>query len=414
MAAWSRAPTSSTSSTKATRRSSPNATPPRAPTSSSSSTSRLRPNAARTLLDIVERTARRAFIPLTVGGGVRTVDEMRDVLRAGADKVSLNTAAVADPTLVARCAGRFGRQAVVVAIDARATRAGPRPALGGRRQGRPRGDRARRGGLGGAGRGRRRRRAAGHVDRSRRDRRRLRHGAAARDHFARRCPGHRLGGRRPPGRSSWPRSVTGAPMRCSRHRSSIAASTRSPTSRPRWRPPGSRSASCRSVAWRRSTRPGRPRRPVRPRRARAGGRPGRRRRSGAHGRLDGRRGAGGHHGDRRGPLPLPVAGAALAQGRDERQRPAAGRSRRSIATATRCWSPPIRPARPVIAGRAAASTPTTRRPDARPRGSPGSRRSGRRSPTAKRPDPAAHTRPRCSTVASTPSAERSPKRRPRS
>jgi imidazole glycerol-phosphate synthase subunit HisF len=72
-----------------------------------------------TLLDVVERTARRAFIPLTVGGGVRTVTEMRDVLRAGADKVSLNTAAVADPTLISRCAGRFGRQAVVVAIDAR-------------------------------------------------------------------------------------------------------------------------------------------------------------------------------------------------------------------------------------------------------------------------------------------------------
>ena len=72
-----------------------------------------------TLLDIVERTARRAFIPLTVGGGVRTVLEMRDVLRAGADKVSLNTAAVAEPTLIHDCAERFGRQAVVVAIDAR-------------------------------------------------------------------------------------------------------------------------------------------------------------------------------------------------------------------------------------------------------------------------------------------------------
>ena len=78
------------------------------------------PEGRGTLLDIVERTARRAFIPLTVGGGVRTISEMRDVLRAGADKVSLNTAAVADPTLISRCAGRFGRQAVVVAIDARA------------------------------------------------------------------------------------------------------------------------------------------------------------------------------------------------------------------------------------------------------------------------------------------------------
>ncbi len=77
------------------------------------------PEGRGTLLDIVERTARRAFIPLTVGGGVRSVDEMRDVLRAGADKVSLNTAAVAGPGLVTACAERFGSQAVVVAIDAR-------------------------------------------------------------------------------------------------------------------------------------------------------------------------------------------------------------------------------------------------------------------------------------------------------
>ena len=82
------------------------------------------PERRATLLDIVERTARRAFIPLTVGGGVRTVDEMRDVLRAGADKVSLNTAAVADPDLIRRCADRFGSQAVVVAVDAR-RRPGP-------------------------------------------------------------------------------------------------------------------------------------------------------------------------------------------------------------------------------------------------------------------------------------------------
>jgi len=84
------------------------------------------PERRGTLLDIVERTARRAFIPLTAGGGVRSVDEMRAVLRAGADKVSLNTAAVADPTLVTACAARFGRQAVVVAIDAR-RRPGPEP-----------------------------------------------------------------------------------------------------------------------------------------------------------------------------------------------------------------------------------------------------------------------------------------------
>jgi cyclase len=71
------------------------------------------PERRRTLLDVVERTARRAFIPLTVGGGVRSVIDMRDVLRAGADKVSLNTAAVEEPNLIARCADRFGRQVVI-------------------------------------------------------------------------------------------------------------------------------------------------------------------------------------------------------------------------------------------------------------------------------------------------------------
>lgn len=84
------------------------------------------PEGRATLLDIVERTARRAFIPLTVGGGVRTVDDMRAVLRAGADKVALNTAAVAEPDLVGRCARAFGRQAVVVAIDARRAVGGQR------------------------------------------------------------------------------------------------------------------------------------------------------------------------------------------------------------------------------------------------------------------------------------------------
>jgi imidazole glycerol-phosphate synthase subunit HisF len=82
------------------------------------------PQGRGTLLEIVERTARRAFVPLTVGGGVRSVEEMRDVLRAGADKVSLNTRAVSDPELVARCAARFGSQAVVVAIDVRRVAAG--------------------------------------------------------------------------------------------------------------------------------------------------------------------------------------------------------------------------------------------------------------------------------------------------
>src|SRR3954454_5960783 len=77
------------------------------------------PEGRGTLLRIVEQTARRAFVPLTVGGGVRSVEDMRDVLRAGADKVGLNTRAVAAPELITRCAARFGSQAVVVAIDAR-------------------------------------------------------------------------------------------------------------------------------------------------------------------------------------------------------------------------------------------------------------------------------------------------------
>jgi cyclase len=71
------------------------------------------------ILDVVARTAERAFMPVTVGGGVRTVDDVRALLRAGADKVSINTAAVARPAFVAEAAERFGAQCVVVAIDAR-------------------------------------------------------------------------------------------------------------------------------------------------------------------------------------------------------------------------------------------------------------------------------------------------------
>lgn len=70
-------------------------------------------------LGVVERTAERVFIPLTVGGGVRTVADVRQLLRAGADKVAINTAAVADPELVRAAADEFGSQAIVVAIDAR-------------------------------------------------------------------------------------------------------------------------------------------------------------------------------------------------------------------------------------------------------------------------------------------------------
>ncbi len=72
-----------------------------------------------TMLDVVARTADVVFAPLTVGGGVTTTDDVRALLRAGADKVSINTAAVRDPELVRRASDAWGRQAIVVAIDAR-------------------------------------------------------------------------------------------------------------------------------------------------------------------------------------------------------------------------------------------------------------------------------------------------------
>jgi cyclase len=73
----------------------------------------------RTMIDVIERTADQLFIPLTVGGGVRSVHDMRELLRAGADKVSLNTSAIADPSLISAGAEIFGTQCMVVAIDAR-------------------------------------------------------------------------------------------------------------------------------------------------------------------------------------------------------------------------------------------------------------------------------------------------------
>src|SRR6201987_3982287 len=71
------------------------------------------------ILDVVTRTAERCFMPLTVGGGVRTLEDVRALLRAGADKVSINTAAVADRSFVARAAEKFGNQCIFVAIEAK-------------------------------------------------------------------------------------------------------------------------------------------------------------------------------------------------------------------------------------------------------------------------------------------------------
>jgi len=80
-------------------------------------------DARDTIVPVIERVAEQVFIPLTVGGGVRTVEDVRKLLNAGADKVSINTAAVENPQLVADAARRFGSQAIVVAVDAKS--AGP-------------------------------------------------------------------------------------------------------------------------------------------------------------------------------------------------------------------------------------------------------------------------------------------------
>ncbi len=71
------------------------------------------------MLDVVRRTAEGIYMPLTVGGGIRTIEDVRTLLRAGADKVSLNTAALANPRVIGEAAERFGSQCIVVAIDAR-------------------------------------------------------------------------------------------------------------------------------------------------------------------------------------------------------------------------------------------------------------------------------------------------------
>jgi len=72
-----------------------------------------------TMIDVVRRTASQAFMPVTVGGGIRTLDDIKNLLRAGADKVSLNTCAVENPEFVKQAARRFGTQCIVVAIDAK-------------------------------------------------------------------------------------------------------------------------------------------------------------------------------------------------------------------------------------------------------------------------------------------------------
>ncbi len=77
-----------------------------------------------TIVDVIERTADQCFMPLTVGGGIRTVDDMQTMLRAGADKVSINSSAIATPDLIRAGAEKFGSQCIVVSIDAKRTAPG--------------------------------------------------------------------------------------------------------------------------------------------------------------------------------------------------------------------------------------------------------------------------------------------------
>lgn len=85
------------------------------------------PEGRDTMVDMVERISEEVFMPLTVGGGLRNISDMRRMLKAGADKVSINTAAVLNPSLIGEGAGKFGSQCIVVAIDAKRVESGQEP-----------------------------------------------------------------------------------------------------------------------------------------------------------------------------------------------------------------------------------------------------------------------------------------------
>ena len=167
------------------------------------------------MLDVVRRTAEGIYMPLTVGGGIRSVDDVRRLLRAGADKVSLNTAALARPALIREAAERFGSQCIVVAIDARREPAAGAAHAGASTPRRPAARRARRRRVGAGGRRARRRRDPPDQHGPRRHQGRLRPRADARGRRGRDRAGHRLRRRR----------LARAPLR---GRSSRAAPT------PRW------------------------------------------------------------------------------------------------------------------------------------------------------------------------------------
>ena len=196
-----------------------------------------------TTMEIVSRCAEEVFIPLTVGGGISSVDDVDRLLRAGADKVAVNTAAIHRPELVAEIADRFGNQVLVLSVDARRRRRSRRPTPASRS---PPTAAASRAGLDAiAWAARAAELGAGEILLNAMD------ADGTQDGFdldliragARRGvdPGHRLGRRRR-GSSTSPRPSTPGPTPCSPRRSSTSARCGSATSRARWPAPGTPSA----------------------------------------------------------------------------------------------------------------------------------------------------------------------------
>ncbi len=183
------------------------------------------------LYHMIEAVADVVFIPLTVGGGVNSIDDIRALLNAGADKVSINTAGVANPALFEAAAGRYGAQCIVAAIDAKQSAPGAWQVYthGGRT---PTGLDAV--ALGARGRRPRRRRDPAHQHGSRWRAHRFRPGADARGGRRGRRAGDRVGRRRLAVRTWSTASSPAAPTRCSPRRSSTTASSRSGRRRPRW------------------------------------------------------------------------------------------------------------------------------------------------------------------------------------
>ena len=199
----------------------------------------------QTIVDLARRTADEVFVPFTIGGGIRSVGDAQAVLDAGADKVGVNSAALARPELIGELAEVFGAQCVVVAIDARAV-ADPRrrsSVLGRLRRRRPppgRGPRRRR--MGRRGRRARRRRDPADEHGPRRHHRGLRSGAHPHGRRSDPDPGDRLRRRRPSSPISPRASSRAAPTPSWPPRSSTTASTRSPRPSRRWPTPASRYA----------------------------------------------------------------------------------------------------------------------------------------------------------------------------